>query len=92
MTKSTLKELRTTKKMTQQELSHLTGISVRTIARYEKDTKKLRRAKYEKLKGIAQALAVSVCDQINFKRVKNNKENDTAGIVSLNRHFCQNDC
>lgn len=62
MTKSTLKELRTTKKMTQQELSHLTGISVRTIARYEKDTKKLRRAKYEKLKGIAQALAVSVDD------------------------------
>lgn len=45
--------------MTQQELSHLTGISVRTIARY---TKKLRRAKYEKLKGIAQALAVSVDD------------------------------
>ncbi|HEQ0970845.1 TPA: helix-turn-helix transcriptional regulator [Streptococcus pyogenes] len=62
MTKSTLKELGTTKKMTQQELSHLTGISVRTIARYEKDTKKLRRAKYEKLKGIAQALAVSVDD------------------------------
>lgn len=44
MTKSTLKELRTTKN------------------RYEKDTKKLRRAKYEKLKGIAQALAVSVDD------------------------------
>lgn len=48
MTKSTLKELRTTKKMTQQELSSLTGISVRTLARYEKDIHKLRRAKYEK--------------------------------------------
>lgn len=62
MTKSTLKELRTTKKMTQQELSSLTGISVRTLARYEKDIHKLRRAKYEKLKSIAGALAVSVDD------------------------------
>ncbi|SQE38017.1 helix-turn-helix family protein [Streptococcus pyogenes] len=78
MTKSTLKELRTTKKMTQQELSHLTGISVRTIARYEKDTKKLRRAKYEKLKGIAQALAVSV-DDIFFR--------NRFGIYELRRSF-----
>ncbi|MGT2934515.1 helix-turn-helix domain-containing protein [Streptococcus castoreus] len=62
MTKSTLKELRLAQKMTQQELSTLTGISVRTIARYEKDIQKLRRAKYEKLRGIAEALTVSVDD------------------------------
>ncbi|EIQ82638.1 UNVERIFIED_CONTAM: helix-turn-helix transcriptional regulator [Streptococcus canis] len=62
MTKSTLKELRVAQRMTQQELSTLTGISVRTIARYEKDIQKLRRAKYEKLKGIAEALTISVDD------------------------------
>lgn len=66
MTKSTLKELRMAQKMTQQELSSLTGISVRTLARYEKDIHKLRRAKYEKLKSIAGALAVSV-DDIFFR-------------------------
>jgi len=62
VTKSTLKELRVAQRMTQQELSTLTGISVRTIARYEKDIQKLRRAKYEKLKGIAEALTISVDD------------------------------
>ncbi|CAN2924752.1 helix-turn-helix domain-containing protein [Streptococcus dysgalactiae] len=62
MTKSTLKELRIAQKMTQQELAALTGISIRTLARYEKDVHMLRRAKYETLKSIALALAVSVDD------------------------------
>ncbi|WP_283278913.1 helix-turn-helix domain-containing protein, partial [Streptococcus dysgalactiae] len=43
MTKSTLKELRIAQKMTQQELATLTGISIRTLARYEKDVHMLRR-------------------------------------------------
>ncbi|HEL0763873.1 TPA: helix-turn-helix transcriptional regulator [Streptococcus equi subsp. zooepidemicus] len=62
MSKATLKELRIAQKKTQKELSALTGISVRTLARYEKDVQKLRRAKYEKLRGIAEALTISVDD------------------------------
>lgn len=60
--KSTLKELRQRKRMTQEELANLTGISIRTIARYEKDVAVLRRAKYEKLKFIAETLSVRVDD------------------------------
>ncbi len=60
--KSTLKELRQRKRMTQEELANLTGISIRTIARYEKDVAVLRRAKYEKLKLIAETLSVRVDD------------------------------
>ncbi|MGT2844446.1 helix-turn-helix domain-containing protein [Streptococcus hongkongensis] len=57
-----LKSLRLAKKMTQEELAHQTDISVRTIARYEKDVAVLRRAKYEKLKAIAEELSVCVDD------------------------------
>ncbi|EHI68834.1 helix-turn-helix domain-containing protein [Streptococcus ictaluri] len=62
MTKSTLREIRIAQKITQHQLSEMTGISVRTIARYEKDIQTFRRAKYETLRGIAQALTVSVDD------------------------------
>ncbi|MGT2933792.1 helix-turn-helix domain-containing protein [Streptococcus catagoni] len=62
MDKTTLKELRLARKMTQEELAAQTGISIRTIARYEKDVSMLRRAKYEKLKSIAEILSVSLDD------------------------------
>ena len=50
------------KKLTQEQLANKTDISVRTIARYEKDVDVLRRAKYEKLKAIAEVLLVTVDD------------------------------
>ncbi|MGT2888086.1 helix-turn-helix domain-containing protein [Streptococcus didelphis] len=62
MSQLTLKELRQLRKMTQEELAVQTGISIRTISRYEKDVKVLRRAKYEKLREIANILSVSVDD------------------------------
>lgn len=62
MTQSHLKELRRGKKLTQEELAARTGISVRTIARYEKDASVLQRAKYDTLQEIAEQLSVSVND------------------------------
>ncbi|AGM99593.1 XRE family transcriptional regulator [Streptococcus iniae] len=62
MTQSHLKELRRAQKLTQEELASRTGISVRTIARYEKDASMLRRAKYDTLKEIAEQLSVTVND------------------------------
>ncbi|AUT05056.1 MULTISPECIES: helix-turn-helix domain-containing protein [Streptococcus] len=62
MSQTSLKSLRLAKKLTQEQLANKTDISVRTIARYEKDVAVLRRAKYEKLKAIAEVLSVTVDD------------------------------
>ncbi|AEF24576.1 helix-turn-helix domain-containing protein [Streptococcus parauberis] len=62
MSQISLKSLRLAKKLTQEQLANKTDISVRTIARYEKDVAVLRRAKYEKLKAIAEVLSVTVDD------------------------------
>ncbi|PIA85816.1 helix-turn-helix domain-containing protein [Streptococcus parauberis] len=62
MSQTSLKSLRLAKKLTQEQLANKTDISVRTIARYEKDVDVLRRAKYEKLKAIAEVLLVTVDD------------------------------
>lgn len=62
MTKRSLKEIRKSRQLTQEELAFQTGISIRTIARYEKDVTMLRRAKYETLSMIAAILEVSVDD------------------------------
>ncbi|WP_203260795.1 helix-turn-helix domain-containing protein [Streptococcus uberis] len=62
MRKRSLREIRKHRRLTQEELALQTGISIRTIARYEKDIAMLRRAKYEKLRLIAAALSVSVDD------------------------------
>ncbi|MBA2795802.1 DNA-binding protein [Streptococcus porcinus] len=62
MSKLTLREIRRARNFTQEELASQTGISIRTIARYEKDVSMLRRAKYEKLCLIAEILSVSVDD------------------------------
>ncbi len=59
---SPLKELRQARRMTQEQLADRSGVSIRTIARYEKDINLLRRAKYEKLRAITEALSVSVDD------------------------------
>lgn len=62
MSQTSLKSLRLAKKLTQEQLANKADISVRTIARYEKDVAVLRRAKYEKLKAIAEVLSVTVDD------------------------------
>ena len=61
--KSTLYDLRRSKRMTQKELAEQTGLTERTIITYEMDIKKFRKAKYETVENIAKILGVSI-DQI----------------------------
>lgn len=59
---NTLKVLRRFRNMTQSELSEETGLTVRTIQNYEMDVSKLRKASYDNLVSLANALNVSVDD------------------------------
>lgn len=60
--KATLTQLRELRNMTQEELAFKAGITSRTLISYENDVMKLRKASYERLKRIADALDVSVDD------------------------------
>lgn len=59
---STLKVLRRFRNKTQQELSEETGITARTIQRYESSPTNLRCASYKNLVLLANALNVTVDD------------------------------
>lgn len=59
---NTLKTLRRFRGMTQEELAKATGITSRTIMSYENDVEKLRKASYDKIDKLANALSVSVDD------------------------------
>lgn len=59
---STLKVLRRFRNKTQQELSEETGITARTIQRYESSSTSLRSASYKNLVLLANALDVTVDD------------------------------
>lgn len=59
---NTLKTLRRFRGMTQEELAKLTGITSRTIMSYENDAEKLRKASYDTIDKLANALSVSVDD------------------------------
>jgi transcriptional regulator with XRE-family HTH domain len=59
---STLKVLRRFRNKTQQELSEETGITARTIQRYESSPTSLRSASYKNLVLLANALNVTVDD------------------------------
>ncbi len=61
--KSTMYDLRRAKRMTQKNLADRTGITERTIVTYEMDVRNLRKASYENVEKIADALDVSI-DQI----------------------------
>ena len=61
--KSTLYDLRRSRRMTQKELAEQTGLTERTTITYEMDIKKFRKAKYETVENIAKILGVSI-DQI----------------------------
>ena len=60
--KATLTQLRELRNMTQEELAFKAGITSRTLISYENDVMKLRKASYERLKRIADALDCSVDD------------------------------
>ena len=59
---NTLKVLRRFRNKTQRQLSDETGITVRTIQNYETDVTNLRKASYENVLSIANALNVNVDD------------------------------
>ncbi|MBF1724473.1 MAG: helix-turn-helix transcriptional regulator [Streptococcus sp.] len=59
---NTLKTLRRFRGMTQEDLAKATGITSRTIMSYENDVKKLRKASYDKIDKLANALSISVDD------------------------------
>lgn len=59
---NTLKTLRRFRGMTQKELAKATGITSRTIMSYENDVEKLRKASYDTIDKLANALSVSVDD------------------------------
>ena len=59
---NTLKVLRRFRNKTQQELSEETGITARTIQRYESSPTNLRNASYKNLVLLANALNVTVGD------------------------------
>lgn len=59
---SSLKVLRRFRNKTQQELSKETGITTRTINRYESSSEGLRSASYKNLALLADALDVNVDD------------------------------
>ena len=61
-TKEKLRVLRVKADLTQEELAEKAGINTRSIGFYEADVKNLRKAKYETLVKLAEALDVSVDD------------------------------
>lgn len=58
--KTTLRQLRELKGLTQEELASMVGITARTLNLYEADTSNLRKAKYETVKTLATVLGVTV--------------------------------
>ena len=60
--KLTLKQWRVIKGVSAEELQKKTMIPVSTIYYYENDVKKLRKAKYETVLKISEALGISVDD------------------------------
>lgn len=61
--KGTLYDLRRMKRLTQKDLAERTGITERTIITYETSVDNLRKASYENVEKIAEALGVEI-DQI----------------------------
>lgn len=60
--KEKLRVLRVKAEMSQEELASVAGITSRSIGMYEADVNNLRKAKYETISSIAQALGVTVND------------------------------
>lgn len=62
--KSNLKKIRTAIGMTQQELSELSGINIKSIAAYEQNPEKINKASLESVYNISDCLGCSVEDLI----------------------------
>ncbi|WP_459904769.1 helix-turn-helix domain-containing protein [Enterococcus thailandicus] len=75
--KSTIYDLRRAKRMTQKSLAERTGITERTIVTYEMDVKNLRKASYENVEKIADALDVRI-DQIFLSSTSEKPKQESA--------------
>lgn len=60
--KERLRVLRAKAEMSQEDLAQKAGLTSRSIGMYEADVNNLRKAKYETIAGIADALGVTVND------------------------------
>lgn len=60
--KYSIKELRVLNGLSRQELADQTGLNYNTILGYENDVNKLRKASYDNLENLANALKVTVDD------------------------------
>lgn len=70
--KSKLKRLRVSNGMTQNELSELSGINIKSIASYEQNPEKINKASVESVYNIAECLGCNIEDIMynNEKRSK----------------------
>lgn len=64
---SKLKQIRTSYGLTQQELSSLSGINIKSIASYEQDPEKINRASVETIYNIADSLGCDINDIIETR-------------------------
>lgn len=60
--KYTIKQLRALKEMSREELAQKTNMHYNTILNYENNIDSLRKASYETIESLAQALSVTVDD------------------------------
>lgn len=71
--------LRGLNNLSQKELAEMTGLTSRTIGRYEEDIKYIREAKYKNVEKVAHVLGVAVDDifledtSVFLKRINTNK-------------------
>lgn len=62
--KSNLKKIRVSKGMTQDDLSQLSGINIKSIASYEQNPEKINKASVETIYNISDCLGCSIEDII----------------------------
>lgn len=60
--KYTIKQLRALKEMSREELAQKTNMHYNTILNYENNIESLRKASYETIESLAEALSVTVDD------------------------------
>ena len=68
--KSKLKRIRVSAGMTQNELSALSGINIKSIAAYEQDPQKINKASSESVYNISDCLGCSMEDIMELELIK----------------------
>ena len=69
--KSKLKRMRVSSGMTQGELSELSGINIKSIASYEQNPEKIKKASVESVYNLADCLGCYIDDIIEKEYLKN---------------------